>query len=102
MGYDTKLIPAQNAAPFVWGNKNAHNVASAIVETSQRAYIQFVTVKYEHQQEISCLHRIRERLIKNKTLMSNQARELLSEFGVVFPCGHKALLNRSSSVIDNS
>ena len=39
--------------------------------------------------------------IKNKTAMSNQARGLLSEFGVVFPCGHKALLNGLASVIDN-
>jgi transposase len=58
-------------------------------------------VKSEHQQEITCLHRIRERLIKNKTAMSNQARGLLSEFRVVFPCGHKALLNGLTSVIDN-
>ncbi|MFT6331006.1 MAG: transposase [Bermanella sp.] len=34
--------------------------------------------------------------------MSNQARGLLSEFGVVFPCGHKALLNGLTSVIDNA
>ena len=33
--------------------------------------------------------------------MSNQARGLLSEFGVVFPCGNKALLNGLTSVIDN-
>uniref|UniRef100_UPI0025CD371C IS110 family transposase n=1 Tax=uncultured Paraglaciecola sp. TaxID=1765024 RepID=UPI0025CD371C len=64
-------------------------------------HIRFVPVKSEHQQEISCLHRIRERLVKNKTAMSNQARGLLSEFGVVFPCGHKALLSGLSSVIDN-
>ncbi len=83
------------------GNKNDHNDAFAIAEASQRAHIRFVPVKSEHQQEISCLHRIRERLIKNKTAMSNQARGLLSEFGVVFPCGHKALLNGLTSVIDN-
>jgi transposase len=47
------------------------------------------------------LHRIRERLIKNKTALSNQSRGLLSEFGVVFPCGHKALLGGLKSVIDN-
>jgi transposase len=48
------------------------------------------------------LHRIRERLIKSKTALSNQSRGLLSEFGVVFPCGHKALLNELNSVIDNA
>jgi transposase len=34
------------------------------------------------------LHRIRERLIKNKVAVNNQMCGLLSEFGVVFPCGH--------------
>jgi transposase len=34
----------------------------------------FVPIKTEHQQEISCLHRIRERLIKNKSALSNQSR----------------------------
>ena len=101
LGHDTKLIPAQHVTPFVRGNKNDHNDAFAIAEASQRAHIRFVPVKSEHQQEISCFHRIRERLIKNKTTMSNQARGLLSEFGVVFPCGHKALLNGLTSVIDN-
>ena len=101
LGHDTKLIPAQHVTPFVRGNKNDHNDAFAIAEASQRANIRFVPVKSEHQQEISCLHRIRERLVKNKTAMSNQARGLLSEFGVVFPCGHKALLNGLASVIDN-
>jgi transposase len=102
LGHDVKLIPAQHVTPFVRGNKNDYNDAFAITEASQRPYIRFVPVKSEHQQEISCLHRIRDRLIKSKTALSNQSRGLLSEFGVVFPCGHKALLNGLNSVIDNT
>ena len=101
LGHDTKLIPAQHVTPFVRGNKNDHNDAFAIAEASQRDNIRFVPVKTEHQQEISCLHRIRERLSKNKVALSNQSRGLLSEFGVVFPTGHKALLSGLTSVIDN-
>ena len=97
-----KLIPAQHVTPFVRGNKNKHNDAFAIAEASQRAHIRFVPIKSEHQQEISCLHRIRERLIKSKTAVSNQTRGLLSEFGVVFPCGHAALLVGVEGVIDNA
>ena len=78
LGHTVKLIPAQHVKPFVRGNKNDHNDAFAIVEASQRACIRFVPIKTEHQQEIMALHRIRERLIKNKTAVSNQARE----FGV--------------------
>lgn len=91
-GHTTLLIPAQHVTPFVRGNKNDLNDALGIVEASQRPYIRFVPVKTEHQQEISCLHRIRERLIKNKTAVSNQARGLLSEFGVIFCLGKKAFI----------
>jgi hypothetical protein len=56
-------------------------------EASQRAHIHFVPVKSGRQQEISCLHRRLERLIKNKTAVSIKIRGLLSKFGVVFPCG---------------
>lgn len=83
LGHDVKLIPAQHVTPFVRCNNNDHNDALA----SQRAHIRFVPIKSEHQQEISCLYRIRERLIKSKTAVSSQIRGLLSEFGVVFPCG---------------
>jgi transposase len=102
LGHDVKLIPAQHVTPFVRGNKNDHNDSFAITETSQRPYIRFVPIKTEHQQEISCLHRIRERLSKNKVALSNQSRGLLSEIGEVFPCGHKALLNGLNSVIVNA
>jgi transposase len=101
LGHDVKLIPAQPVTPFVRGNKNDHNDAFAIAEASQRPYIRFVPIKTEHQQEICCLHRIRERLGKNKVALSNQSRGLLSEFGVVFPCGHAAFLHGLTSIIDN-
>jgi len=42
------------------GNKNDHNDACAITEASQRPPIRFVQIKTEQQQEINCLHSIRE------------------------------------------
>ncbi len=74
LGHSVCLIPAQHVTPFVRGNKNDHNDALAIVEASQRPNIRFVPVKSEAQQEIMALHRIRERLIKNKTALTNQVR----------------------------
>lgn len=91
-GHHVKLIPAQHVKPFVRGNKNDRNDALAIVEASQRPYIRFVPIKTINQQEIGCLHRIRARLIKQKTAISNQARGLLSEFGVIFMVGQKPFL----------
>jgi len=92
LGHDVKLIPAQHVKPFVRGNKNDRNDAFAIAEASQRPYIRFVPIKTTHQQEIGCLHRIRERLIKQKTAVSNQTRGLLSEFGVIFMPGKAEFL----------
>lgn len=99
LGHTVKLIPAQHVKPFVRGNKNDHNDAFAIVEASQRAHIRFVPIKTEHQQEIIALHRIRERLIKNKTAVSNQARGLLSEFGVIFDAGKEAFLQGMNNFV---
>jgi transposase len=101
LGHDTKLIPAQHVTPFVRGNKNDHNDAFAISQASQRQYIRFMPIKIEHQQEISCLHRIREQLGKNKVALSNQSRGLLSKFFWGGPIGHAAFLNVLTSIIDN-
>jgi transposase len=102
LSHVTKLIPAQHVTPFVRGNKNAHDDSFAITKASQRPHLRFVPIKAEYQQEINCLHRIHERLIKNKSALSNQSRGLLSEFGMVSPCGHTAFLNGLTNIIDNS
>jgi len=91
MGHKVKLIPAQHVKPFVRGNKNDANDAVAIAEASQRPKLSFVPVKTLEQQDVQSLHRIRERLVKNRIQMSNQTRGLLSEYGIVFGQGHAAL-----------
>ena len=101
LGHTPKLIPAQHVTPFVRGNKNDHNDALAIIEASQRPHIRFVPIKTEHQQEICCLHRIRERLIQSKTAVSNQIRGLLSEFGVVFETGKAAFISGMNEFIND-
>ena len=101
MGHDVNLIPAQHVTPFVRGNKNDRNDALAIVEASLRPHIRFVPIKTTHQQEISALHTIRERLIKQKTAASNQARGLLSDFGVIFDKGRKSFLAGLTAFVKN-
>ncbi len=98
LGHTPLLIPAQHVTPFVRGNKNDHNDALAIAEASLRPNIRFVPVKTEHQQLIQAQHRIRERLVKGKTAISNQIRGLLSESGIIFPQGHKSLVEKLSEI----
>jgi len=91
-GHRVKLIPAQHVAPFTRGNKNDANDAVAIIEASRRPNLRFVEVKTIEQQDIQSLHRLRERLIRNRTSLINQTRGLLAESGIVFTVGKKHFL----------
>ncbi len=90
-GHIVKLVPAQHVKPFVRGNKNDKNDAVAIGEAAQRPGMKFVPVKPIERQDIQSLHKIRERLVSNKTRISNQTRGLLSEYGLIGNQGLKAL-----------
>jgi transposase len=100
-GHKAFLIPAQHVKPFVRGNKNDANDALAIMETSFRPNIRFVPIKNIAQQEIMAMHRLRERWIKNRTGLTNQARGILSDFGVIFPEGFKGFREAILKCQDN-
>lgn len=99
MGHDVKLIPAQHVKPFVRGNKNDHNDALAIAEAAQRPNIKFVPIKTTEQQDIQALHRIRQRIVRQRTGLVNQTRGILSEYGIIANKGirHFSLLLASLS-----
>jgi transposase len=90
MGHQVKLIPAQHVAPFVRGNKSDHNDAIAIGEAARRPNLIPVPIKTIEQSDIQCIHRMRERYVRDKTGLTNQTRGLLSEYGVIGAAGHKA------------
>ena len=92
LGHKVKLIPAQFVRPFVKSNKTDVADAQAIWEAAQRPGMKFVAVKSEGQQSVLMLHRMREQLVKMRTMQTNQLRGLLYEFGAELPKGrHKAL-----------
>ena len=103
MGHTVKILPAQHVSPFVRGNKSDRNDAVAIAEAARRPNILPVPVKSAEQQDIQCLHRMRERYISHRTGLINQTRGLMSEYGIVAPKGHKAfcLLLRDLSLPEN-
>ena len=94
LGRIVKLIPAQHVKPFTRGNKTDANDAIAIIEASTRPNLRFVPIKTTHQQDIQSLHRIRERLVGNRTGLTNQTRGLLSEYGIVAKKERKAFYSR--------
>lgn len=104
MGHTVKLLPAQHVSPFVRGNKSDRNDSVAIAEASRRPNIRTVPIKSVEQQDIQCLHRIRERYITSRIGLINQTRGLLAEYGIVAPKGHKAFfaLLREVASTENS
>lgn len=102
MGHEVKLISPQFVKPFVKTNKNDARDAEAIAEAVVRPNMRFVSVKEPLQQEMKSLHRVRERLIKNRTALSNQVRGLLQEFGLVMNTGLSRLNAELPGIIEDA
>jgi transposase len=86
-GHDVKLMAPQFVKPYVKSNKNDMRDAEAIAEAVTRPTMRFVPIKEVDQQDIQALHRVRERLMKERTALVNEMRGLLGEYGVVLPKG---------------
>jgi transposase len=84
-GHEVKLIAPQFVKPYVKGQKNDMQDAAAICEAVSRPEMRFVPQKSIEQQDLQALHRIRSRLLGNRTQLGNQIRELLAEYGIIVP-----------------
>jgi transposase len=92
LGHQVRLVSAQFVRPFVKTNKTDAADAQAIWEAAQRPEMRFVGLKSEEQQALLSLHRIRQQLVKVRTMQALQVRSLLYEFGIVLPKSWRALL----------
>jgi transposase len=86
-GHDVKLMAPQFVKAYVKSNKNDTRDAEAIAEAVTRPTMRFVPVKDVEQQDIEALHRIRERLIGERTALVNEVHGLMNEYGIVIPKG---------------
>jgi len=64
--------------------------------------MRFVTPKSVGQQDIQNLHRIRSRLIKQRTALGNQIRGLLSEYGICIPQSLRALRIKLPEILEDA
>ncbi len=83
LGHDAKLIPAQFVKPFVKSHKNDFRDAEAVAEAVQRPTMRFVPTKSVEQLDLQALHRVRARLVSQRTAVVNQIRAFLLERGAV-------------------
>src|SRR5262249_5638024 len=68
-------------------NKNDRRDAEAIAEAVTRPTRRFVPIKDVAQQDLQALHRVRERLIGERTALVHEVHGLLHEYGIVIPKG---------------
>jgi transposase len=83
LGHRVKLIPPAYAKAYVRRNKNDAADAAAICEAVSRPSMRFVEIKTEVQQAAAGLHKVRELLMKQRTMLINALRGLMAEFGIV-------------------
>src|SRR5262245_9711909 len=74
LGHDDRLMPAKYVRPYSKGQKNDFRDAEAIAEAVQRPTMKFVATKSAEQLDLQALHRVRERLVGQRTGIINQIR----------------------------
>ncbi len=81
------MIPPQYVRPFVKTNKNDAADAEAICEAVGRPTMRYAAAKSAEQQSVLMLHRARELLVRQRTMVINALRGHCAEFGIVVAQG---------------
>ena len=84
-------MPAKYVRPYSKGQKNDFRDAEAIAEAVQRPTMKFVATKTADQLDLQALHRVRERLVSQRTGIINQIRAFLLERGIAVRQGLRFL-----------
>lgn len=82
LGHEVRLMPPQYVKAYVKRNKNDAADAEAICEAVRRPSMRFVPVKSAAQQSALLMHRGRELLVRQRTMLANALRGHLAEFGL--------------------
>jgi transposase len=83
LGHTVRLIPPSYVKAYLKRSKNDANDAAAICEAVTRPSMRFVAIKTTEQQTVLMLHRSRQLLVRQRTMLSNALRGHLAELGIV-------------------
>ncbi|GAD57346.1 IS110 family transposase [Limimaricola cinnabarinus] len=100
LGHDVRLMSPEYVRPYVKAQKNDDRDAEAIAEAATRPTMRFVELKSEEQLDVQTLHRVRDRLVGERTSLTNQIRSLLLERGHTVAQGHARLRGLLCELLD--
>jgi transposase len=101
-GHDVRLIAPQFIKPYLKGQKNDFNDAEAIAEAVDRPTMRFVAVKTNDQLDLQAVHRVRTRLVSERTAVINQMRGFMIEYGLAVKAGRAALRREIPGILENA
>jgi transposase len=91
LGHTVRLMPPSYVKAYLKRSKNDANDAAAICEAVARPSMRFVPIKTKEQQAGLMLHRTRQLLVRQRTMLSNALRGHLAELGIVSAKGRNGI-----------
>jgi transposase len=95
-GHEVRLMPPSYVKAYLRRQKNDAADAEAICEAVTRPTMRFVAVKSAERQSVLALHRTRELLVRQRTMLINAIRGHCAEFGIIAPQGLAGRANSSN------
>jgi transposase len=87
LGHEVRLMPAAYVKPYIKRGKSDVLDAAGICEAGTRPTMRYVAIKSPEQQAVLMLHRTRELLVRQRTMLVNALRGHLAEYGIIAPQG---------------
>ena len=98
LGHTVRLMPPSYVKAYLKRSKNDANDAAAICEAVTRPSMRFVPIKTKEQQTGLMLHRTRQLLVRQRTMLTNAIRGHLAELGMMSAKGRNGTANCSRSL----
>ena len=89
--HTVRMMSPEYVRPYVKAQKNDDRDAEAIAEAATRPTMRFVALKSQEQLDIQTLHRVRDKLVAERTSLMNQLRSILLERGIIVAQGRRKL-----------
>jgi transposase len=93
LGHEVRLMPPSYVKAYVRRQKNDAADAEAICEAVTRPTMRFVPVKSADRQSVLVLHRSRELLVRQRTMLINAIRGHCAEFGIIVAQGARRVID---------